>query len=55
MQMSAKRGTSADHWLGRDANFFSIEIIENFNQPKRFGYALQPGRAYMPLKSCKIG
>ena len=55
MQMSPKRRTSADHWLGRNANLFSIEIIENFNQPKRFGYALRPGRAYMPLKSCKIG
>ena len=39
MQMSPKRGTSADHWLERNANLFLIEIIENFNQSKCFGYA----------------
>ena len=47
MQMSSKRGTSADHWLERDANFFIIEIIKKFNQSKRLGYAGRPGRAFV--------
>ena len=45
MQMSPKRGTSADHWLERNANFFIIEIIENFNQIQVFWIRVTTGKS----------